>query len=193
MPMSKSWRVSPMLLLGRALAGLVAALLVGGACAAPVVGGTLAGQRGDTLTLNVGDTDLQDFEAASIEILFDASVLSFTGARADLAAGDVLANPISIGRILLSIISGTGPVSGAQALYSLSFEINAAAAFGDSVVSFASLEPDLYGVAPFRAIVNVVDPGGGAVPTAPTLALALAALALLPATAGRRSRARRSA
>lgn len=193
MPTSKSWRSSPRVLLGRALVGLAGALLVGAAVAAPVVGGTLAGQRGDTLTLNVGDTDLQGFEAASMEILFDASVLSFTGARADLAAGDVLANPVSVGRLLLSIISGTGPLSGAQALYSLSFEINAGAAFGDSVLSFSSLEPDLYGVAPFRATVKVVDPGGGVVPVAPTLALALAGLALLPATAGRRSRTPRSA
>lgn len=155
------------------------------AWAAPVVGGVLAGERGQGVSLVVSD-DLSDFEAADIRVTFDTAVLRYTGSS--FAHGLIGVNATVPGQLTFSLPVGGSPLNGPTQLFTVLFDIDLAAPLGASTVAFASLDASIYDRAPFNAQITVNDRVVG-VTLAPTLALASLGLMLVPAFA-RRSAAR---
>jgi hypothetical protein len=103
-----------------------------------------SGKPGDSVEVGLFVQDA-NILTATIEVLFDDSVLSFTGAR----LGDLLSHPplgaapfeppvlnaMSGGRAVISLV-GLEDVSGSGELLGVSFAILAAAPAGDTFVSF---------------------------------------------------------
>ncbi|MPZ43481.1 MAG: hypothetical protein GEV05_08780 [Betaproteobacteria bacterium] len=97
---------------------------------------------GGIVDVGLGEQNIVKFDTATIEVLFDKDVLSFQGA----SLGELISDPglgfvplvinVGIGSVLVSLVGGLEEITGSGELLRISFEIEATALPGPSLVSF---------------------------------------------------------
>lgn len=168
------------------LASAIVALSAGAAQAAPVtLEGTFSGARGSTITVNVVDQSLVDFEAADLQVLYAPTTLEFLSASLGslLPGGTTFgANDLG-GEVQISIGTPAPFTGGPGTLATLSFRILTDAPFTTSLLELLPYGPG--GGAPvfdFTAVsetITVTRRPGGTAPLPGTLALMLAGVGAL--------------
>ena len=185
----------------RSLAGSVT-LAVAALSATPSQAGAISvgftGHAGDRLTAAMTVTDLASFEAGDFTFSFDLGLLSLQSVQAGSLTGgfSVLAGPAvpqasgSLADVIVSLITGGGPVSGDGTLFTAIFTLVAdtGATPAELGLGFDELA---YGYSLGTAAVTLTSDATNAVPIVNSAALALAGLLAL-GTATRASRARSS-
>jgi hypothetical protein len=173
-------------------------------------GGQHAGHAGDSVSLTIHESDLQDFNGALLSFSFDSSLLSFTGVDRDCndpalpdncSIADLFSDTGGIATYYLTVTTSPANLFGAADLFTLLFDIKPTAVTGDTVVSFTnfydlSLLQDPLTAADYAGTydrqslsgtITVLDAtGSNPLPVVGSAPLALTALALLALVARRR-------
>lgn len=161
------------------------------------VGGDLSGFAGEGVSMTIHESDLTGFNGALLRFSFDSTVLSFGGVDRDCSTLPTAPDNCSLpdfesdsnGIATYSLLVTTSPpdINGAADLFTLLFTIDAAAAPGNTVVSFSNFytdaalqDPDYAGTYDRQSLTGTITVlAGNAVPTPGTAGLALTALGLL--------------
>ena len=159
----------------------VLAAMLGGwggtALALPVMlQGTFSGFRGETLNISLLDEQLTDFEGADLLVTFGAASLTYTGISAGSLLGTsfVAANDTIPGEVTINVIPNAPVTGGPGTLVTLSFMIPNDAPFGQSSLTFATLDDTVYDMPPLTELITVNQRTPSVVSLPGTAALLLA-------------------